>query len=236
MTKCRYHRRDAEEMIAKLMPDGPPLAMYDLGIGPYAEFETLKAIWPGMALFGCEPDPYEYGQVKGMFCRLGGVIADVAVGLETGRRDFNVCKPGLGGGSLHWIGGNRQETISVETWSLDLFDRWAGQPDRILLWADIEGAELEALQGGKELLGSGRVWWLNVETRHVAKEGLPCCTKDVTDLLDSYGYAAVHRYNVHGSYPEAAGDMVYFRKGVQPLIPASCGQPLNLEAWKERQA
>jgi hypothetical protein len=84
-----------------------------------------------------------------------------------------------------------------------------------LLWADVEGHELEVLRGGKELLASGRVHWLNLETRgYMDKTLYPNypTTADIDVYLKAYGYKNVYRYGVQGSYPEAPGDCIYVKE------------------------
>ena len=234
--KDRYRRRSQEQLISLLIPDGPPSAMYDLGVGPYAEFQTLKEIWPDMQVFACEPDPYEFLQALPLVEAIGGKLVRVAIvgrdksGLDV---DFHTCDPGQGGGSLHDLGSNGRGIIRTLGWSLDDFDIWAISQsniihDRILLWADIEGSELEMLRGGQELLRSGRVHWINLETRdHDDRPNRPT-TLDITKFLHDFGYDPVHRYGVQGDYPEAPGDTIYFRRGVVPLLPPSSGAPFEV--------
>ncbi len=74
---------------------------------------------------------------------------------------------------------------------------------------DVEGSELAALQGGQALLSSGRVRWINLESRDVAPIPGHPTTAEIDALLASHGYDKVLRYNVHGDYPEAPGDNVY---------------------------
>lgn len=105
-----------------------------------------------------------------------------------------------------------QTVEEVEVWTLDRFDAFAGRRGNVLLWMDTEGAELEAIAGGSALLGSGRVRWINVETRDAPVPGHPT-TREVSAALGAYGYRHVRRYNVQGDYPEVPGDTIYFASG-----------------------
>lgn len=215
----RNYRLSEERTVSLLIPNGPPLAMYDIGVGCFYEFHTLTCIWPDMLLFGCEPCRPEYDDLLQLF---NGKLAPVALGAASGRRVMQVTRAGVGGSSFYRKGASVFQPEEVEVWTLDQFDEWAGCPDKILLWMDIEDSELDALAGGHTLLASGRVEWLNIETRDENEPGLPT-TALVSAALEPYGYVPVHRYNVQGAYPEAPGDMIYFKRGVVPLLPCNGG-------------
>lgn len=211
------HRRVPEEaLIAKTIAyDDRPRAMYDLGVGCFAEWETLKKCWPDMEVFGCEPDPFWHGQLVPIF---NGKLLQVAIGKARGRADLYVSRPDQCGSTLLPAQSERsRHTVDAEVWTLDDFDAWAGKPDRVLLWMDIEGSEIDAIEGGRELLTSGRVWYINAETRDGRVEH-HFTTQELNDVLSEFGFYPIHRYNVQGSYEGAAGDVIYFRRGQEPLI------------------
>lgn len=219
----RDRRIPEELMISRLVPDGPPLAMYDLGVGCFSEWRTLKIMWPSMQLFGCEPNLETYNELLPMF---GGKLSLLAISDENGFADLALTSAAEGGSTLKPGMGKGRQLEWVLTMTLDRYDALCGSPDRILLWMDIEGSELDAIRGGGKLLSSGRVHWLNVETRDAdGREGHPT-TADINAALAVHGYVPVHRYNVQGAYPEAPGDMIYFKQGVVPLLPCNGGVQL----------
>lgn len=204
-------REGAQQMILRFIHDDPQ-AVYDLGVGHYSEYDTFREAWPQVNLYGCEPRPDTYQLLLPIF---PGQLLPVAIGERSGCLPFHTGH-NHGGGSLVPLAGG--PVVDVEVWTLDQFDRWAGKPDRVLLWMDIEGGELAALRGGKGLLASGRVHWLNVETRHVvpevyAQHGHPT-TAQVDTFLAEFGYRRVLRYNVQGIEApdsEAPGDCIYVK-------------------------
>jgi len=184
----------------------PPLAMYDLGVGPAdgskREWETLAAEYPEMRLFGCEPDPARHAALEGIF---PGELLKVAIGAEPGRLSLHVDPTGRAAASFR-NGRNLVDRVEVDVITLDDFDAACGRPDRILLWADIEGAELDAIRGGRELLGSGRVRWINLEIGRwpyrQADQGWPDPTAIINRLFD-LGFDLVETYNQHKTHCDA---------------------------------
>lgn len=225
----RYRRVPEEALIAQFIPNGAPTALYDIGVGPRSEFLTLKLIYPDLEVFGCEPHAEEVEELKSIF---PGRLVQCAIGSNSGLGILYKSKLGLGGSSLK-SGRGVTDEAPVDIWTLDDFDAWAGRKDRILLWMDIEDGELDALQSGHNLLRSGRVEWLNIETRDVpGHEGSPS-TKDIVDFLHPYGYVPIERYNVQGPYPEAPGDVIFFKVGVVPLIKGSYPVGIQYKKGKE---
>jgi len=183
----------------------PPLTMYDIGVGPKTEAQTLKRLYPKMEVYGCEPLLHLYQGMEESFC---GQVMPVALGRETGHTTIHYNPESLLDASAvrHTLGQTASKRVPV--WTLDQFDEWFGKPKRVLLWMDIEGMELAALQGGHGLLASHRVRWINLEERRADLEGWPK-SEDIRQLLASYGYIRVQEYNKHPLHQ----DVVYRYKG-----------------------
>lgn len=192
-----YDKQQIMEMvIARFVTTGAqPLALYDIGVGPKSEANTLKTIFPEMEVFGCEPliDLYPKEVASGF----PGVLLPIGISSQEGVLKINYRDEGklLDASALAEDLPNSKE---VNVWTLDKFDRFANRPDRVMLWMDIEGMELDALLGAKELLGSGRVKWINLEERREGNvpEGWPH-PKNIATLLEAYGYERALEYNVH---------------------------------------
>jgi len=60
--------------------------------------------------------------------------------------------------------------------------------DEIHIWADIEGAELLMLKGATEMLSSGKVKWINLETRKNPPGKGWASARQVCGFLDEYGF------------------------------------------------
>lgn len=199
---ARISRQRKFEQVVKRFIVGSPDAMYDIGVGPKSEWKTLSSCFPSMRVFGCEPHP----RTRATILERGfpGPLWPVAVGEESSQAILHEPSNNIGGSSL-WRLPDAICTYQVDMWSLDRFDTAAGQPDRILLWLDIEGSELAALRSGPKVMTSGRVRWINLEERRhgdLPAEGwtrpaeLDACLRDL-------GYVRVHAYNHHSTHQDA---------------------------------
>jgi len=197
-----------ESIISRYVPAGTsPQALYDIGVGSKTEWQTLGSIYPGMCIFGCEPDPVQFQRLLAQ----GLNIKPVAIGTDRSAV-LHIPSDRMSSSlfSLEKLYGNPTvELKTVEMQTLDEFDDWAGKPHDILLWLDIEGSELDALRSGPNLLRSGRVKWLNLEERCVDARApyrdWPSGWShphDLTALLNSYGYQRVLEYNYHGTHQD----------------------------------
>lgn len=183
----------------------PPAAMYILGVGEKTEAETLHMIYPDMQIFGCEPNPYVVNRIRSRF---PGTLFEAGISnqekemlyfdmVNTKNGSFQKPPPLLASCNV------------VDCVTLDRFDEMCGQPDNILLWADIEGWELIALQSGMKLLESSRVKWINLECRgyHNPTSGYPTGA-ELTQQLSPFDYIKVVEYNDHKTHH----DVIYRHK------------------------
>lgn len=185
---------------------GKPVAMYDIGVGPKTEYLTLHRIYPKMKIFGCEPDPQQFNELATVF---PGKLLQVAIGEKEGFSTLHVPTNDRKCCSVYDI-PYANEKISVDVITLDAFDAIAGKPDKILLWIDIEGAELSAFRSAPELFASKRIRWINLEER---REGhLPgggwCNPHDTHKFLSDNGYVRASAYNKHVTHQ----DVIYIHR------------------------
>jgi FkbM family methyltransferase len=195
---------------------GVPTALYDIGVGTKTEWRTLARKYPAMHVFGCEPHPAQYEKL--LKDKFPGPLAKVAIGENEGIATLHVPTHDLKCCSLLPV-PYANATEQVKVWTLDRFDVNMGQPDRILLWIDIEGSELSAFRSGRRLLASGRVRWINLEERrdgHRPAAGW-CDPKELHALLTSHHYIRVADYNRHPTHQDA----IYVHKDEPPCSAPS---------------
>ena len=137
-----------------------------------------------------------------------GPLYEVAIAPESERLanlHFNPKAPPMTA-TLFAARGSR--TLEVACWTLDEFDLHAsrdlGCRGDTILWADIEGMELAALQSGTALLDSGRVKWINLEER---RGSIPCPgwtdPRELRAWLAARGFVRVCDYNRHRTHQDA---------------------------------
>lgn len=200
------------EMVVTRFIQSPPLAMYDIGVGPKTEWDTLRRRYPDMRLCGCEPlvDCY-----PGLVQRFPGRLLRVAISRQE-RLMLHFNPQDMKTASASKI-QEATQMCQVPAWTLDRFDKEMGAPKRILLWMDIEGGELEALRSGEALLRSHRVRWINLEERTLTGETpLGWCTgNELKSFLEAFGYVRAWEYNRHRGHQ----DVLYFYRD-EPLSKA----------------
>lgn len=201
------NRQEKFEAVICRFIRGNPDAMYDIGVGPKSEWRTLGKKYPRMRIFGCEPHPLTREAV--LAAGFPGPLANVAIGENEGTATLYDVGPTMMQSTLFPRAGiTRQFEVTVQ--SLDRFDMNAGQPDRILLWMDIEGSELSALRSGRRLLASGRVRWINLEERRKGNRPIDgwCTPKELRQFLADLGFKHVLDYNRHPTHQ----DVIYVLK------------------------
>ena len=190
---------------------GEPDAMYDIGVGPKTEWQTLPKKYPDMRVFGCEPHPLQYERL--LKAGFPGPLAAVAISEHEGPATLYDVEGDEKCASLLPLARSTRQ-FPIQVWSLDRFDENMGRPGRILLWMDIEGSELSALRSGPRLLASGRVRWINIEERRDGHCPAPgwCKPGEVDGFLKSHGYVRRLVYNRHPTHQ----DVIYIHKDERP--------------------
>jgi len=187
----RRPQHELEETICQYIKE-PPLALYDIGVGNKTEWRTLLKRYPNMHVYGCEPHPQLFRKLTRIFP--GGLVR-VAIGMgDKAKLYLRKGSTNIGSTTVFPL-DETEEVDEVNVWSLDQFDRWAGRWERILLWMDIEGSELNALKSGPALLESRRVNWINLEVRDESPCEGWCTAKEIDEFLTLYGYKKVLEYN-----------------------------------------
>ncbi len=188
----RQKRR--ERYIVRFMME-PPVAMYDIGVGPKTEWQTLKEVFPKMEVFGVEPNPKMVERLKSN--GWSGPLLENAIHPTEREVSLNIFRgDDLNASILEVPNANPGYTHSVPAISLDEADIEFGGQNGVLLWMDIEGAELLALESGPNLMESGRVRWVNLEVRDTAPWIGGCTAKEIDEYMKNMNYVKVIDYNV----------------------------------------
>ncbi len=191
------NREENEEIISGFIT-GEPQWMLDVGVGPGTEWRTLKKAYPDMRLIGFEPDPKWYGKWAAEFRQFGELWPNA---LWSENRELDLYIDELWSSTLYRCDQRPNlPELCVKAVTLDsVNDFFGGTMRDVLLWLDIEGAELAALKGGWNLFAKRRVKWINVETRErwQPMRQLKGATvrAEVFEFLTHAGFELVHHYN-----------------------------------------
>lgn len=211
MIEIPAKQRKNEQYIVRFMTT-PPSALYDIGVGPKTEWLVFRDLFPDLALCGVEANPEMARSIRDN--GWSGKLLENAVYSSRGTMKFNTyMESGLDGSLLDIPKRPISSTFTVEAITLDDADREFGKLDNIVLWMDIEGAELTALQSGPELMASRRVKWINLEVRDNPPWVGGCSAGEVDEHLRGMGYVKVADYNhIHttGHY-----DTIYRHESVE---------------------
>lgn len=185
-----------------------PLMFIDIGVGTKSEWVNIPKTlfsngWTQCEVVGVEPSPLLYDELKEH--NFPGLLFNVAMDETLGHRELTYVTEGhcYGQNNIYGLESPNKSHAKalVECWTLDhLAEKLEAIgkpiPNRTILWADIEGAEVPMLRGGDKLLSSGKIKAINIELRPHYVDS-PSTRPEADKLLAKYGYTMALRYNVH---------------------------------------
>ena len=181
--------------------DFEPRWMLDCGPGDGHEWEVFRGRWPGVRLLGLEPSPAAFERLQGRFP--GTLMRAAAWDRETRLLLLNpnsLLQGRLAAASAPASGADwlvsTDEPVLAQCFSLDFLATFLGPFEDAFLWADVEGAELQVLQGAEKLLRSGAVRGINIEVHPWRAEMLDA-------HLQERGFRQVFRYVDEGTHWDA---------------------------------
>lgn len=174
------------------------------------EARAVREAYPHVECVGVEPNP-EYARRQREELRFPGRVHEVALwrhDAEALTLSWVAGRPVVGSVCRPWpspdLGDARPgPSVPVAARTLDSLDREFGPWQNVVLWLDVEFAEVAALEGAAGLLP--RVLLANVET--YAGGGLA----DVTRLMAAAGLKLARVWNVGDDPRKDAQDYVFVR-------------------------
>jgi len=212
---------------------GSPNYFWDIGVGPKTEYLTLKKIYPEMKCLGLEPREEMFKSLKSKF---PGLLLPYAISDKKGNVELHINNNlAEASGIIPSIIPNKKVSYKVPALTLDEIDDYLSQPENILLWMDIEGAELIALKGGKKVLKSGRIKWINLEAREewCAKRDGVVSIDQIKKELKKHNYDEVLRY----PFPRKTGhfDSIFLHSTVVKKLSEQAIRTSYLNTKKAKQ-
>ena len=182
-----------------------PEILLNIGVGPrsHCEAQVFKKLWPNIRVIGLEPNIDVF---RDRVADYPGVLYPWALWSTPSVKKLMVVPTHPGRSSLlsphpQWDGrknfdiGKTCKEILISCVTLDQLDEALNFPTGIFLWMDIEGSEFEALKGGRSLLASGRVEWIDMEVSHKTRRVGEPSEDSLSDHLKGYGFSIKCQYN-----------------------------------------
>ena len=241
----RAERNSFEDVAFALEGVRTPTVVFDVGANIGLVTSTLLRLFPSARVHAFEPTPQTAEVLRERLAHdARGVINELAVSDRDGSTVFRVDNKTHGGGSnslLHHSEHfatrarvDRYREVQVVTTTLDSYAEQHSVSHIDLLKLDIEGAELLALQGAKNLLATQAVDFVSTEIRFVADyEGQPLLV-DLIEHLAPLGYTLFNIYAPAESTVRQAlwGDALFMSDALRRQMhavhgPSACG-------WSEK--
>jgi len=206
-----------------------PTVIYQVGIGCYyKEVEVFREAWPEADLIGFEPHPEIVHRIQ----NYPGLLIRKALGRCKGRTRLIWDPAHLDGASIYDDPTNdRLEGTIVEIDTLDNYHAkvaWKRSDDRVLLWLDCEGSELDVLIGGEKFVSNVDV--INVElTGNPPRSGWPEPV-EVNRWLLERDFLLQHIHTQRTTAGQV--DAIYVRPELYKSKYCCC--PLMVEEWKKQ--
>lgn len=161
-------------------------------------------------VYGFEPTPESYDEVKQRYAKDHRVeVFKLAVSNQNGTADFYIRADKPSGNSLRY--GKDRPTMQVETIRLDTWAQAHNIPSFDVVKIDVEGHELEALEGMGDYLNT-----VNILMAEVRFNDRPTLYHEAAAFLERYG---LQLYSIMGLYYENGriswGDVVFVRNGAK---------------------
>lgn len=186
----------SKELIAEYVPSNPNILEAGAHIG--RDTVKLSRFWPEGYIYAFEPVPGLFRQLKEATKDLKNVTCyQYALDIETGMSDMYISEPPFSASSsllepTGYLEEHPEATFKISTVETITIDSWAkkNSVDHIdFMWLDMQGAELRALEGGKELLKTVKV--IQSEVSLTARYQNGPLYKDVRKWLENHGFNVV---------------------------------------------
>lgn len=199
-----YYSPDNLSNIYPYLPREPKWLLLG-GPADAREAQTAVEKWPGIKVVGVDPNPDVIEWQKLHAWPDGHPLVWAALHESVGTVPMSNTGSTLRHGQVSQepvACGAPLPTVPSVTW--DYLDSVHGPFEDAILWMDIEGSELEALQGAAGLLARNAVMLVNVELQARVKKK----NKALEHLLLKHGFKVVHDWNDS----PACRDRIYVRK------------------------
>jgi FkbM family methyltransferase len=186
IVRGRWREREEAERFLSMMRPG--MTVFDVGanLGIYS-LMAAKRIAPGGMVHAFEPTPRLVRKVRdnaGLNGFSNIVVNQAAVSDRPGTAQFFLCTDD----DQSSLAAVSDSAISVQTITLDDYIAERGIPRVDLMKIDVEGAEVHAFTGSKQLLSGPDAPMIFLEINPAALEKMGSSAEALESLLRGYGY------------------------------------------------
>jgi len=210
--------KEVLEYVKQFLPYAPIIV--EAGAHHGDDTVNMKSVWPYATMHLFEPLPQSFKIMRKNLINIPQVhFYPLALSNHEGITEFHVNFANTGAcsinGPVHWNAAEFEKTptqihcSTLDTWA-HLYD--ISHVD--FMWLDMEGHELYALQGAKKLLYSVKA--IYTEVSYIPVRVNSGNYKDVTVLLEEYGFTEVWRWDVGNGY----GDALFIKKDLLNQDPS----------------
>lgn len=148
-----------DPFLSKVLPIiGTPKVIFDIGSRDCNESVAFSELFPASRIFAFEPNPNQKNICESNIRAHHNIeFFDIALSKSSGVMDFYITNGNVGASSLlrpHFVPWASDQSVSISSVKVETLDEFCSKhtvrPD--LIWMDVQGNELNTLQGGAETL------------------------------------------------------------------------------------
>ena len=203
--------RSITDDLQKIVGSNSPV-IFDVGANKGGTYQMFRSLFPQATIHAFEPDPRVYEKLKAKAeADPRAHLYQLAVSDSNAELEFHVTVASEKNSLLAPLGSESSgsanavlEKIKVQSVTLDDFTAQHGIERIDLLKMDIEGAEIRALEGARDLLKRGAIGCLYLELTFSRSSAEAPLAADVFRYLDARSYRLSCLYNLQHSKGSAA--------------------------------
>ena len=221
ISKTQVERNDAFFHLKKIIAPGSGGAFFDVGASVGDFSAELNKHFPGFDIYAFEPQPDAFDLLQKKYGNLCKPFT-IAFSDGQGEQEFFITKNTYSSSLIKPVETNTglddlfevKKSITVKTDTIDNFCSVHKIPDIKLLKLDIQGAELSALTGAKNMLQKGLIDVIYTEVEFIRFYENQPLYHDIAAYLDKFDYKLYNIYNIVYAKHAAMlwGDAIFLKK------------------------
>jgi len=179
-----------------------PKIFLDIGVGEWgSEAWQVRKTNPDCIIIGFEPQPHRFQLLK--HHNYPGILLPFVINNKSA-----VIKGYMGhphGQSDFCMYGKNQphdayKKVKIDSYTLDSLEEDYGPFDDAFIWADVEGSELNVLQGAQRLFDENKIIGANIEVRKIPLGHGACVENQIIEFLETNRFHQIPHNNTTNFY------------------------------------